>query len=80
MFNISISFLVEGLVLFLKGPVSKKCLCSPLDELDELLVDNNKVILKSIAEDLRIRLPIDAMLPSETAAQQKVPPSCRLLN
>lgn len=42
------------------------------DELDELLVDNNKVILQSIAEDLRVRLPIDAMLPSETAAQQKM--------
>ncbi|MEQ2303092.1 hypothetical protein AMECASPLE_013206 [Ameca splendens] len=42
------------------------------DELDELLVDNNKVFLQSIAEDLRARLPIDAMLPSETAAQHKM--------
>ncbi|XP_038156796.1 uncharacterized protein zgc:109986 [Cyprinodon tularosa] len=42
------------------------------DELDELLVDNNRVILQSIAADLRARLPVDAMLPSETAAQQKM--------
>ncbi|MEQ2232899.1 hypothetical protein ILYODFUR_016213 [Ilyodon furcidens] len=42
------------------------------DELDQLLVDNNKVFLQSIAEDLRARLPIDAMLPSETAAQHKM--------
>ncbi|XP_043998623.1 uncharacterized protein zgc:109986 [Gambusia affinis] len=42
------------------------------DELDQLLLDNNKVILQSIAEDLRARLPVDAMLPSETAAQHKM--------
>uniref|UniRef100_A0A3Q2CKF9 Zgc:109986 n=1 Tax=Cyprinodon variegatus TaxID=28743 RepID=A0A3Q2CKF9_CYPVA len=42
------------------------------DELDELLVDNNRVILQSIAADLRARLPVHAMLPSETAAQHKM--------
>ncbi|XP_054913131.1 uncharacterized protein zgc:109986 [Poeciliopsis prolifica] len=42
------------------------------DELDQLLLDNNKLILQSIAEDLRARLPVDAMLPTETAAQLKM--------
>ncbi|XP_007578198.1 uncharacterized protein LOC103156174 [Poecilia formosa] len=42
------------------------------DELDQLLLDNNKVILQSIADDLRARLPVDAMLLSETAAQHKM--------
>uniref|UniRef100_A0A3Q3BM65 Zgc:109986 n=1 Tax=Kryptolebias marmoratus TaxID=37003 RepID=A0A3Q3BM65_KRYMA len=40
-------------------------------ELDHLLLDNNKVILQNIADDLRARLPPDAMLPSETAAHHK---------
>ncbi|XP_017294601.1 uncharacterized protein zgc:109986 [Kryptolebias marmoratus] len=42
------------------------------DELDHLLLDNNKVILQNIADDLRARLPPDAMLPSETAAHHKM--------
>lgn len=42
------------------------------DDLDELLLDNRKVMLQSIADDLRARLPLDAMLPSETAAHHKM--------
>ncbi|XP_069391323.1 uncharacterized protein [Paralichthys olivaceus] len=42
------------------------------DELDELLVDNRRVMLRSIADDLRVSLPPDAMLPSEAAAHQKM--------
>ncbi|XP_022621872.1 uncharacterized protein LOC111237171 [Seriola dumerili] len=42
------------------------------DELDDLLVDNRKVMLQSIADDLRASLPLDAMLPSETAAHHKM--------
>lgn len=45
---------------------------SPSDELDHLLLDNNKLILQNIADDLRSRLPLEAMFPSEAAAQQKV--------
>uniref|UniRef100_A0A3B4WG70 Zgc:109986 n=1 Tax=Seriola lalandi dorsalis TaxID=1841481 RepID=A0A3B4WG70_SERLL len=41
------------------------------DELDDLLVDNRKVMLQSIADDLRASLPLDAMLPSETTAHHK---------
>ncbi|XP_040916700.1 uncharacterized protein zgc:109986 isoform X2 [Toxotes jaculatrix] len=42
------------------------------DELDDLLVDNRKVMLQSIADDLRASLPLDAMLPSETVAHHKM--------
>uniref|UniRef100_A0A8C7Z475 Zgc:109986 n=1 Tax=Oryzias sinensis TaxID=183150 RepID=A0A8C7Z475_9TELE len=42
------------------------------DDLDHLLDDNNKVILQNIADDLRARLPLDAMLPSETTAHLKM--------
>ncbi|XP_028996009.1 uncharacterized protein zgc:109986 isoform X2 [Betta splendens] len=42
------------------------------DELDELLLDNRKVMLQSIADELRTRLPLDATLPSETRAQRKM--------
>ncbi|XP_035761746.1 uncharacterized protein zgc:109986 [Neolamprologus brichardi] len=43
------------------------------DELeDELLGDNGRVLLQSIAEDLRANVPPDAMLPSETAAYSKM--------
>uniref|UniRef100_A0A2I4AJ46 Uncharacterized protein zgc:109986 n=1 Tax=Austrofundulus limnaeus TaxID=52670 RepID=A0A2I4AJ46_AUSLI len=42
------------------------------DELDHLLLDNNKVILQNIADDLRARLPLDAMFPSEAAAHLKM--------
>lgn len=45
---------------------------SPADELDELLQDNRRVMLQNIADDLRTRLPPDAMLPSETTAHHKV--------
>lgn len=43
-----------------------------LDDLDDFLVDNQSVILQSIAEDLRACLPLEAMAPSETMAIQKV--------
>lgn len=43
-----------------------------LDDLDDFLVDNQSVILKSIAEDLKACLPLEAMAPSETMAIQKV--------
>ncbi|XP_037098310.1 uncharacterized protein zgc:109986 [Syngnathus acus] len=42
------------------------------DELDELLVDNNQVILRCIADDIRESLPLDAMLPSEANALHKM--------
>ncbi|XP_034530823.1 uncharacterized protein zgc:109986 [Notolabrus celidotus] len=42
------------------------------DELDELLSDNRTVILQNISEELRERLPTEAMLPSETAAYNKM--------
>ncbi|KAG7238085.1 hypothetical protein INR49_031439 [Caranx melampygus] len=42
------------------------------DELDDLLVDNRRVMLQSIADDLRACLPLDAMLPSETSAHSKM--------
>uniref|UniRef100_A0A8C2KYY1 Zgc:109986 n=1 Tax=Cyprinus carpio TaxID=7962 RepID=A0A8C2KYY1_CYPCA len=41
------------------------------DDLDEFLVDNQSVILQSIAEDLRVCLPLEAMVPSESMAIQK---------
>ncbi|XP_030642174.1 uncharacterized protein LOC115822457 [Chanos chanos] len=41
------------------------------DDLDECLVDNQRVILQSIAEDLRSCLPLEAMFPTETLAIQK---------
>ncbi|KAG7471793.1 hypothetical protein JOB18_031664 [Solea senegalensis] len=41
-------------------------------ELDELLLDNRKVMLQSIADDLRALLPLDAMLPGEAAAHYKM--------
>ncbi|XP_018974008.1 uncharacterized protein LOC109105118 [Cyprinus carpio] len=41
------------------------------DDLDEFLVDNQSVILQSIAEDLRVCLPLEAMIPSESMAIQK---------
>lgn len=44
------------------------------EELDDLLLDNRTVMLQSIADDLRARLPLDAMLASETSAHHKVPP------
>ncbi|XP_052010225.1 uncharacterized protein zgc:109986 [Xyrauchen texanus] len=41
------------------------------DDLDDCLVDNQHVILQSIAEDLRACLPLEAVVPSETMAIQK---------
>ncbi|XP_016342724.1 uncharacterized protein LOC107689298 [Sinocyclocheilus anshuiensis] len=41
------------------------------DDLDDFLVDNQSVILQSIAEDLRVCLSLEAMVPSESVAIQK---------
>ncbi|XP_016401257.1 uncharacterized protein LOC107733912 isoform X2 [Sinocyclocheilus rhinocerous] len=41
------------------------------DDLGDFLVDNQSVILQSIAEDLRVCLPLEAMVPSESVAIQK---------
>ncbi|KAL7862109.1 hypothetical protein SRHO_G00135500 [Serrasalmus rhombeus] len=41
------------------------------DDLDDYLVDNQRTILRSIADDLRPCLPLEAMFPSETMAIQK---------
>lgn len=41
------------------------------DDLDDCLIDNRKVILQNIAEDLRTYLPLEAMVSSETFAIQK---------
>ncbi|XP_035388507.1 uncharacterized protein zgc:109986 [Electrophorus electricus] len=40
-------------------------------DIDDFLVDNQRAILHSIAEDLRSCLPVDAVFPSETLAIQK---------
>ncbi|XP_025946639.1 uncharacterized protein LOC112977926 isoform X2 [Apteryx rowi] len=42
------------------------------DDFDDLVVNNNDVVLKNIAEDLRNRLPIEAMFNSEHLAIQKI--------
>ncbi|XP_074441245.1 uncharacterized protein LOC141742561 isoform X1 [Larus michahellis] len=42
------------------------------NDFDELVVSNNDVVLKNIAEDLRNRLPIEAMFNSEHQAVQKI--------
>ncbi|XP_033892744.3 uncharacterized protein LOC117422159 isoform X2 [Acipenser ruthenus] len=42
------------------------------NELDECCTDNNDIILKSIAEDLRSCLPVEAMVKSEPRAIQKM--------
>ncbi|KAJ8288756.1 hypothetical protein COCON_G00014150 [Conger conger] len=41
------------------------------EELDDWFMDNEKVVLQSIAEDLRTCLPVEAMLPSESLAREK---------
>ncbi|XP_028293959.1 uncharacterized protein LOC114456424 isoform X2 [Gouania willdenowi] len=41
------------------------------DELYDVLKDNKSVTLRSIADDLRLRLPLDAMLTSESSAHCK---------
>lgn len=43
-----------------------------IDDFDELVVSNDDVVLRNIAEDLRNRLPIEAMFTSEHQAVQKV--------
>ncbi|XP_076834126.1 uncharacterized protein LOC143480364 [Brachyhypopomus gauderio] len=40
-------------------------------DVDDYLVDNQRAVLHSIAEDLRSYLPLDAVFPSETLAIQK---------
>ncbi|XP_044021539.1 uncharacterized protein zgc:109986 isoform X2 [Siniperca chuatsi] len=42
------------------------------DELDELLSHNKTAILQNISDELRVRLPADAMFPSETTAYSKM--------
>ncbi|XP_028293958.1 uncharacterized protein LOC114456424 isoform X1 [Gouania willdenowi] len=42
------------------------------DELYDVLKDNKSVTLRSIADDLRLRLPLDAMLTSESSAHCKM--------
>lgn len=44
----------------------------PADQFDEQLWDNRKVVLRHIADELRVRLPQDAMLPCESTAYSKV--------
>ncbi|XP_061750920.1 uncharacterized protein zgc:109986 [Nerophis ophidion] len=41
-------------------------------ELDDVVVDNDKVILRSIADELRASLPPDAMVACESHVRQKV--------
>ena len=41
-------------------------------DFDEFIQDNNDIILKNIAEDLRNCLPLETMLSSEHLALQKV--------
>lgn len=48
------------------------CLSWFTDDFDELVVSNSDVVLRNIAEDLRNRLPIEAMFTSEHQAVQKV--------
>lgn len=48
------------------------CLSCFIDDFDELVVSNDDVVLRNIAEDLRNRLPIEAMFTSEHQAVQKV--------
>ncbi|XP_062432073.1 uncharacterized protein LOC134140628 [Rhea pennata] len=42
------------------------------NDFDDLVVNNNDVVLKNIAEDLRNRLPFEAMFNSEHLAMQKI--------
>ncbi|XP_036607586.1 uncharacterized protein LOC118843905 isoform X2 [Trichosurus vulpecula] len=65
-------------VLELLGAVSPADLPALLDwmrttrDFDEFIHDNNDIILKNIAEDLRNCLPLETMLPSEQVAIQKI--------
>lgn len=47
-------------------------MCAFTEEVESLLRDNRAVILENIADELRARLPPDAMLPSETYTCNKV--------
>lgn len=51
-------------------------LLSSADDFDEMLSDNRTAFLRNIADELRQRLPLDAMLPSESAAYCKVLEKC----
>ncbi|XP_062864081.1 uncharacterized protein zgc:109986 isoform X2 [Trichomycterus rosablanca] len=42
-----------------------------IDDIDNFMVDNKKTILRSIADNIRDYLPLEAMFPSETMAIQK---------
>lgn len=59
-------------LLPLQAPVLT-CCPSPLDDFEEILSDNRTAFLRSVADDLRQRLPLDAMLPSESTAYSTVP-------
>ncbi|XP_007473309.1 uncharacterized protein LOC100011572 isoform X2 [Monodelphis domestica] len=65
-------------VLQLLGAVSTSDLAALLDwmrttrDFDEFIHDNNDIILKNIAEDLRNCLPLETMLSSEQVAIQKI--------
>uniref|UniRef100_UPI003AAD514E uncharacterized protein isoform X2 n=1 Tax=Centroberyx gerrardi TaxID=166262 RepID=UPI003AAD514E len=41
------------------------------DELDDVVLDNRKVILQNISEELRDALPLEAVLPSEARARHQ---------
>lgn len=55
-----------------ENPVDYRLDLHPADELDELLSDNRRTILQNIADDLRGRVPPDAMFPSESTVHSKV--------
>ena len=49
------------------------CVCPVTsEELEDLLVENETVVLRNIAEELRAALPVEAMLSTEGLALQKV--------
>ncbi|XP_009462375.1 PREDICTED: uncharacterized protein LOC104011801 [Nipponia nippon] len=56
----------------LKAPPNPLIQSQAANDFDELVVSNNDVVLKNIAEDLRNRLPIEAMFNSEHQAIQKI--------
>lgn len=45
----------------------------PADDFEELLSDNRTAFLRTVADELQQRLPLDAMLPSESTAYRTVP-------
>nr|XP_013795954.1 PREDICTED: uncharacterized protein LOC106482838 isoform X3 [Apteryx mantelli mantelli] len=56
----------------LQSSISTQLKEGNVDDFDDLVVNNNDVVLKNIAEDLRNRLPIEAMFNSEHLAIQKI--------